>query len=63
MPASDATTTTEATHYHCSCTECYWGMIVETTDAASDAVWVHEQKTGHAWVVEGLDEDGREVTE
>lgn len=56
------TTTTKATHYHCSCKECYWGTIVESADTAADAVGDHEQKTGHAWVVEGLckDEDNDE---
>ena len=50
---------TEATHYHCACKECYWGTIVESADIASEAVWEHEQKTGHAWSVRSLEAEGR----
>ena len=46
-----------STHYYCTCEECYWGTIVDSTTAAADEVREHEAKTGHAWVVKGLNQD------
>lgn len=53
----------EASHYHCACEECWWGTIVDSTEAADAAVQEHEAKTDHAWVVTPRNEDGEVLEE